>query len=411
MLFEKLDEKKVFRDSIHRNINVEYKIIWDLINSDVVQRLRRIHQLGGTYMVFSCAEHSRFTHSLGVYEVVNRIVNEVDAVSNVLSNREKLVALCAALLHDIGHGPFSHAFENVFDTNHELMSIRIIKEVSSVNQILNYYDKRLALEVASVIDKTHTNELIIQLVSSQVDADRMDYLLRDSYNCGVTYGNFDLERIMRSMVVVDNRLAFKESGVHALEDYIFARYHMYWQVYLHPTASSYEIILMKILKRFVTLYNNNYQFKTDIKLLIAIVRNDITIEDYLRLDEASMLYLFSEFINEDDHLISNLSSCFINRRLFKVIDYKDLKVSLEELEPDEEKRSLFFEQVVLKNNFYKYYGRVDAQSILVYTKKGELKELYSISELVGAIVNSAKTKTEDILYYHPDYKVIINGKS
>lgn len=135
-IFQKMNERKVFRDSIHKNIVIEYQIIWDLINTSEFQRLRRIHQLGGTYMVFSTAEHSRFTHSMGVYEIVRRITNEVDDVRNCLSEREVLTVLCAGLLHDLGHGPFSHAFEDVFNTDHEKFTKRIILEDTNVNKVL-----------------------------------------------------------------------------------------------------------------------------------------------------------------------------------------------------------------------------------------------------------------------------------
>lgn len=406
MLEKKLADNKVIRDNIHGNISIEYQIIWDLINTNVLQRLRRIHQLGGTYMVFPCAEHSRFTHSLGVYHIVNRIVNEVSDVHDILTTRDKIIVLCAGLLHDIGHGPFSHAFESVFSTDHEELSIKMISEDSEVNKVLNSYDANIAFEIASVIDKTHPNKLLVQLISSQLDADRMDYLLRDAYNCGVSYGNYDMERILRSMCVDNGILAFKESGVHALEDYIFARYHMYWQVYLHPTANSYEIILTKILKRVKELILEDYQFKTNIDLLMPIAKDEISVQNYLLLDESTLIYYFARFQDEEDSILANLCDCFINRHLFKHLDLKDIKQGediISGVETNPLKKEFYFEILIVKNKFYRYYGDINSQSILVKKKTGELVELYEVSDLVSAITNSAKEKEEKKLFYHQNY--------
>lgn len=412
MLDKKLDEVKVFRDSIHKNIEVEYQVIWDLINSDLVQRLRRIHQLGGTFMVFPTAEHSRFTHSLGVYEVVRRIVSEVEDVKKALSEREKIVVMSAGLLHDIGHGPFSHAFEDVFKTDHEKMSVNLIKGKSSVNTILNNYDKDLANEVASVIEKTHPNNILVQLISSQVDADRMDYMLRDSYNCGVNYGTFDIERLLRSMSISDDKLVFKESGVHAIEDYIFARYHMYWQVYLHPVATSYEVILTKILARVKDLYDNGYHFDTSIKALIPFLsKKEVSNSEYCKLDESTLNHYFEEFSCEQDEILKELATCFINRHLFTYIDFQDdfdYEAMINKIETDEVKRKYYFEFQEFKNNFYKYYGELNTQSIIVKTKKNELKDLHRVSPLVSAIINLDDEESDKKLYYHKMYRGKIN---
>ena len=358
-------------------------------------------------MVFPTAEHSRFTHSLGVYNIVSRIINEVDGIEEHLNIKEKITLLCAALLHDTGHGPYSHAFEDVFKSDHEQMTIDIIMEDTSINQVLKKYDNDLPQEIASVISKEHPNKLLIQLISSQVDADRMDYLLRDAYNCGVSYGNFDLERLLRSMVIFEGRIAFKESGIHALEDYIFARYHMYWQVYLHPTANSFEIILTKILQRVKELYEQNYNFKDNIDLLIPFLNNEkIRINDYVKLDESIIIYYFARFKDENDDILSSLCHCFLERKLFKhkdIKDYDEGEKIITSTESNIEKQKYYFERLVAKNSIYKYYGDLNSQSINILTKTGEVKELYNVSDLVNAIVDSAKQKKEMKLYFHQDY--------
>ena len=228
--FKQCPELKVMRDPVHGYIHVRYQVIWDLINAPEFQRLRRIHQLGGTFQVYHGAEHSRFSHSVGVYEVARLMLEWVEGLQT-LSEFEQVAVLCAALLHDIGHGPYSHSFESVSLTNHEEFTDRIILEDTHIHRILKEADPKLPNFVADIIAHRSENKLLTQMISSQLDADRMDYLLRDSYFTGVSYGEFDLYRILRTLRVVDGKLAVKESGIHAVEDYIMARYQMYWQVY------------------------------------------------------------------------------------------------------------------------------------------------------------------------------------
>ena len=237
-MFLKTEEEKVLRDPIHGYIHVDYQVIWDCINSRWFQRLRRIRQLGGACMVYHTADHTRFGHSLGVYEVVRRMVMEVPDIREALDERQKITVMLAGLLHDLGHGPFSHAFEAVTHSSHEDWTYRIIEEDAQLRGILEGCSKGLSHDVADVIRHRSKNALLPQLVSAQLDADRMDYLLRDAYFTGTAYGEFDLERVLRILRVSDGRIVIKESGIYAIENYIMARYHMYWQVYYHPTARS-----------------------------------------------------------------------------------------------------------------------------------------------------------------------------
>src|SRR5690625_1000377 len=289
---EQLNEEKVFKDPVHRYVRVKDRVIWDLIATPEFQRLRRIKQLGTTYLTFHGAEHSRFNHSLGVYEIVRRIINKFHDYAH-WNKEERLLTLCAALLHDLGHGPFSHSFEKVFDLNHEDFTREIILGETEVNKVLLKVDAQFPQKVADVIHKTSENKLIVSLISSQIDADRMDYLLRDAYYTGVSYGHFDMERILRVMRPMEDQAVIKYSGMHAVEDYIMSRYQMYWQVYFHPVTRSAEVILSKILQRAKYLFESeDFTFKLKPSHFMSFFTGDVQLEEYLKLDEGIVSYYF-----------------------------------------------------------------------------------------------------------------------
>ncbi len=398
----KLKESRVFRDPIHSYIHVDHLVFWQLINTKEMQRLRRIRQLGGTYQVYQTAEHSRFTHSLGVYEIARQMI-ELDELSNVLNDYDKMTVLCAALLHDIGHGPFSHAFEHVFNTKHELITEAIILGDSEVNYVLSQYGVNLAQDVAKVIAKTHPNRLLIQIISSQIDADRMDYLLRDSYFTGTTYGHYDLQRILRTLRVYDGKIVYKESGVQAIENYILARYHMYWQVYYHPTARSYEQLLVTVFRRIQDLYQSGYEFRTDIRYLLPFLQQSYTYNDYLKLDEAVILYYFEILREEEDSILVNLTTRFIQRGLFKHMDLTN-DIKLDEFKKKIAARGFDPKYYVLTDDQeqipYKHYGATSSvEDIQIITKDNKVVSLPDVSEVVNAIVNSKKIKTDKKIYF------------
>lgn len=402
-----LNEKRVIRDAIHDYIHVDHLIIWRLINSKEMQRLRRIKQLGGTYQVFQSAEHSRFVHSLGVYQVVRRML-ETECLTNALSDYDKLCVMCAGLLHDIGHGPFSHSFEGVFEENHEDMTVRMILEESEVHDILVSLYKQLPQDVASIIQHTHPNRILIQMVSSQLDADRMDYLLRDSYMSGTTYGHFDMSRILRTMRIRDGKIVYKESGVQAIENYILARYHMYWQVYYHPTARSYEHLLQSVFQRVKDLYYDGYVFQTHLHYLIPMLEHRFQVSDFVDLDEAVILYYFKEFTREKDFILSDLSSRFLNRHLFK---YKQLKSQkdLVSIKAIAQAKGYHPDYYIVSDNQkqipYLHYGESgELSEIEILDSEGCLSPLPMKSEIVSAILNSKRFKSDQKVFFPKEIK-------
>lgn len=402
-----LNEKRVIRDAIHDYIHVDHLIIWRLINSKEMQRLRRIKQLGGTYQVFQSAEHSRFVHSLGVYQVVRRML-ETECLTNALSDYDKLCVMCAGLLHDIGHGPFSHSFEGVFEENHEDMTVRMILEKSEVHDILVSLYTQLPQDVASIIQHTHPNRILIQMVSSQLDADRMDYLLRDSYMSGTTYGHFDMSRILRTMRIRDGKIVYKESGVQAIENYILARYHMYWQVYYHPTARSYEHLLQSIFQRVKDLYYDGYVFQTHLHYLIPMLEHRFQVSDFVDLDEAVILYYFKEFTREKDFILSDLSSRFLNRHLFKYQQLKSQK-DLMSIKAIAKAKGYHPDYYIVSDNQkqipYLHYGESgELSEIEILDSEGCLSPLPMKSEIVSAILNSKRFKSDQKVFFPKEIK-------
>ena len=313
-------EEKVFKDPVHKYIYVQLPAVWDVINTKEFQRLRRIRQLGASFLTFHGAEHSRFSHSLGVYEIARKVIRQFERNGYAdWPKEESLLCLCAALLHDIGHGPFSHSIEAVFGEHHEQWSCRIVQGDTEVGRVLRGIDPAFPDHVAAVIRKTYPQEIVVSLVSSQLDADRMDYLLRDAYSTGVNYGMFDLERILRVLRPCRGHIVVKESGMHAVEDYLMSRYQMYWQVYFHPVTRSSEIILRNIFARAKALFREGFRFPFLPEPLRRLFSGALDVEHYTALDEALVQAAFALWADGDDAVLADLCRRFLHRRLFKYI--------------------------------------------------------------------------------------------
>ncbi|MCP8968002.1 HD domain-containing protein [Ectobacillus ponti] len=406
----KLAEKKVFKDPVHKYVHVEDRLIWDLIGTAEFQRLRRIKQLGTTFFTFHGAEHSRFNHSLGVYEIVRRMIDDVFDGRPEWKTEDRMLCLCAALLHDIGHGPFSHSFEKVFELDHEEFTQRIIMGDTEVNAVLRRYDYHFPEKVAAVIAKTSDNKVAISMISSQIDADRMDYLLRDAYFTGVSYGNFDLERVLRVMRPYNNQIVIKQSGMHAVEHYIMSRYQMYWQIYFHPVTRSAEVILTKILHRAKTLHQQYYTFKHQPVHFYSLFEEEVNLEEYLKLDENIMYYYFQVWQEEEDSILQDLCRRFMNRNLFKYVDFVESKHALNnwvEISSLFKKAGIDPEYYLVVDSTsdlpYDFYrtGEEEARlPIMLLMPNGDLRELSRESEIVEAI--TGKKRTDRKLFYPHD---------
>lgn len=376
-------EKKVFRDPIYTYITVEDSIIWEAINTKEFQRLRRIKQLGGTFMAFHTADHTRFGHSLGVYELSRRFL---ESFPEALNELESLTLKCAALLHDIGHGPFSHALESALNINHEKFSVDILcDEKTEVNSVLKKVPN-LIENIVATINKTHVNKLLVQLISSQIDLDRMDYILRDAYFCAVPYGNFDLTRIFRVMRIHNGKLVFKESGMHAIEDYMMSRYHMYWQVYYHAVGVSFEILLEKWFLRVGTLISQNYQFKTQITLLKPLFSKEIAVADYISVDEATITYYWQIFQQEDDDELVKLSERLLQRKLFQNCEITKEQANTITTSNIERKTYAVETQVNRAPYSYQTSQTENKDPIMLLMRDGSLKDIAEVSPVIKSVV-------------------------
>jgi HD superfamily phosphohydrolase len=401
-MFNQTLEEKVLRDPIHEYIHVDLQLIWDLINSREVQRLRRIHQLGVSMMVYHTAEHSRFSHSLGVYEITRRMIDEVSGLKDQLSDFEQVALLCAALLHDVGHGPFSHAFENVSHVHHETLSIQLITQPSHINSILVEADSSLPQVIADILSHQYKKSLVSQIISGPIDADRMDYLLRDAYFTGTSYGQFDIERILRTLRVEGERLVVKESGVHAIEDYIMARYHMYWQVYYHPVSRSTEVMISSLFQRMKDCIEQGIETFDSAPFIQAFLSTQlISNETIMNLDEVSFLSLLMTLQTHQDSILSDLSSRVLHRRLFGYVDFKSNKQKeklIDTIVKAGYDPKYYFDEDKATQAPYRPYKEDQQSQIWISTLQG-LKELSTVSVIVAAIVKGKEK--EDIKLYAP----------
>lgn len=397
-----LPREKVFRDPVHDYIYVQHQVILDLINTKEMQRLRRVKQLGASSFTFHGAEHSRFTHSLGVYEITRRICDlflrnypTEKQGDGLWDDSERLVALCAALLHDIGHGAYSHTFEHIFHTNHEMITQEIITSPKTeVNKVLRNVDPEFPKQVAAVINHTYSNPQVVQMISSQCDADRMDYLLRDAYNTGASYGNFDLTRILRVMRPYSGGICFDISGMHAVEDYIISRLQMYMQVYFHPVSRSMEVILSHLLKRAKQLADKMPTNDSSTPyLLMPFFQNNFDIDDYLKLDDGVLNTYFIHWVDSKDSILSDLADRFINRRPLKSVEFNsDTKKLIPKLQELIKQVGFAPEYYTDTNNSFDLpYDAYDpkkkhhATQIELRRPDGTMVELSRISRLVNAV--------------------------
>ena len=323
---------KIFNDPIYGFITIPNTLIYDLIQHPYFQRLRRISQMGMSYLVYPGAHHTRFHHALGCMHIMQKAVQTLRFKGVEISNDEENALYIAILLHDIGHGPFSHAMEHsiVEDVHHEEISLFFM------NALNQEFDGKLSLAIQIFKGEYH-RKFMLQLISSQLDMDRMDYLKRDSFYSGVAEGNINSDRLIQMMNVQDDVLVIEEKGIFSVEKFLVARRLMYWQAYLHKTSVVAELTLTKILKRAKELTQKGIQLACS-EPLSFFLNNKISSDDFNEeilktfalLDDYDVMGAIKTWQFNDDFVLSSLSKMIINRDLLKIV-MLDEKVELEKL--------------------------------------------------------------------------------
>lgn len=417
---EEKNMEKIYtlRDTVHLDIKFN-EHFFALIGTREFQRLSRIKQLSSEYMLFPTATHTRFSHSIGTYYVMQKLIDRLETVLNHrgigVDQEQKDLALASALLHDIGHGPFSHTFENISAAySHEEWTIKILEspETEIHRALVNNFGEGFLPKLISVFHKEKAEKdtilaLIHQLISSQMDADRMDYLLRDSYFTGVNNGGYDLNRLVASIEIEEVgenlQICVNEKFISSLEEYIMARFYMHKEVYQHPLKRQLENIVQKVFRRARELEAAGQLENLD-GLIKKVLMDKLSLEDYLDLDDNILIYQMSVWRKSKDEILSSLCRAFVDRKKFqryRASTDKSLETFLNE---ELEKKGI---QGVDWSKEYSYIK--DQVKIPVYNKgedniwvklrTGQVVDITEASYILGNI--DYKNKFERVTeYYH-----------
>ena len=396
--------ERIYRDSVHNIIRIasdddEGRLLTALIDTPEFQRLRRIRLLGLAYFAYQSAEHSRFTHSLGAFHLATRILDRLAAKHDITAG-DRLAVRAAALLHDVGHGAFSHVVESILDFHHEDYSVRtILDPQTEINRVLTSHSSGLASDVAAIVRGDFRVRALGQLVSSQLDVDRMDYLLRDSLMTGAKYGIFDLEWIIKSIDVDEenDRLFVSAPGIAAVEDYLQARYYMFRQVYFHRTLRSAETILSSLLRRAIELYatGGDVWHLAGSPLEVILAGKPLTLDQHLATDDIDLTFHIKQWQTSSDAVLADLSARFLDRRLFKAFDLdmsdddrvRFLAAAREYVRSSGFDPNYYFIEDAAEHADHFFYTRDDTDpKNLIFVEHGYAKpEMREISEVSAAV--------------------------
>lgn len=363
-ILSKTNKLKIINDPIYGFITIPNALIYDLIQHPYFQRLRRISQMGMSYLVYPGAHHTRFHHALGCMHLMQKAVQTLRFKEVSISQEEENALYIAILLHDIGHGPYSHAMEHsiVEEVHHEELSLLFMEQLN------NEFDGQLALAI-QVFKGDYHRQFMLQLISSQLDMDRMDYLKRDSFYSGVAEGNINSDRLIQMMNVQNDILVIEEKGIYSVEKFLVARRLMYWQTYLHKTSVVAELILTKILKRAKELTQKGVVLPCSESLQFFML-NKITLADFDKnildkfsyLDDYDVMGAIKNWQFNEDYVLHNLSRMILERDLLKIqitedkpnkeniLQLKNMFISLENI--SEKEADYFVFKGKLKNQAY-----------------------------------------------------------
>ena len=396
---------KIINDPIYGFIHIPSTLVFDIIEHPYFQRLRRINQMALSYLVFPGAKHTRFEHVLGCVFLMQKTVEMLRFKGVQISDKEAEGLYIAILLHDIGHGPFSHAMEHsiVEGISHEEISLRFMQELNKV------FNGKLETAIA-MFQGTYPRKFMHQLISSQLDMDRSDYLKRDSFYTGVAEGNINSERLISMLNVRNDELVVEEKGLYSVEKFLIARRLMYWQVYLHKTSVAAEQILIRLLNRAKELVQQGQEL-TMSTALAFFVKNKISkdnfsqevLEMFARLDDTDIISAMKEWQFHPDAVLSKLSKMLLNRDLLKIKvrlnDFEEQKIKrLQKLSLakgiDEKDMKYFVFTGVMTNRAY----NPEKEIIKILTKNGRVVELSKTSEAINLEPLSQVTERYYICY-------------
>lgn len=397
------NKRKIINDPVFGFINIPNDFIYHIIQHRYFQRLNRIKQLGLSSFVYPGAQHTRMLHSLGAMYLMGEALKQLQQHGNEITNDEFDAAMAAILLHDIGHGPFSHALENtlVSDISHEEISLFLMQKI---NEELN---GKLDLTI-KIFKNEYYKKFLHQLVSGQLDVDRLDYLRRDSFFSGVTEGIIGSARIIKMLNVKNDDLVVEEKGIYSIENFLFARRFMYWQVYYHKTSVAAESMLIKILQRAKFLSMNgvklfatpslHYFLKNDIDKA-SFVSNNLALESFVSLDDSDILSTIKVWKVAEDKVLSELCRRFVDRQLFRSettqepVTEERKRQLVEQYQQhfgiSEEDANYFWFEECVSPNTYNY----DDEKILILYRDGSLHDITEASDILNVkLLKNAASK-------------------
>jgi len=379
---------KILNDPIYGFITIPNSLIFDLIEHKYFQRLRRITQMGMSYLVYPGAHHTRFQHAIGCMHLMQKAVNVLRFKGVIISDEEENALYIAILLHDIGHGPFSHAMENsiVNEVSHEELSLLFMQQLNKE------FNSNLTLAIKVFKGEYHRN-FMYQLISSQLDMDRTDYLKRDSFYTGVSEGNINSERLITMLNVVDDGLVIENKGIYSVEKFLVARRLMYWQVYLHKTSLVAEQLLIRVLKRAKELSNKGEKLGASTAFTYFLNKkinlynfNKETLDIFSKLDDYDIISAMKVWQNHDDFVLRNLCEMIINRDLLKIkirkerISNKSLDTHVKSLM---EKHNISIQEA----EYFVFTGEISnqayqqqKQNINILYKNGKIEDIVKASD-------------------------------
>ncbi len=401
-----LKKIKIFNDPIYGFITIENTLIFNIIEHRYFQRLRRISQMGLSYLVYPGANHTRFHHALGCVFLMKKAIETLRMKEVMISKEEEEALYIAILLHDIGHGPFSHALENsiIESVQHEALSLHFMKLLNKE------FDGKLNLAIHIFKGEYH-RKFMHQLISSQLDMDRLDYLKRDSFYSGVAEGNINAERLIVMLNVVNDQLVIEDKGIYSVEKFIVARRLMYWQVYLHKTSLAAENVLVKILKRAKELTKKGEELPAS-KPLKYFLKFNITpknmdksaLDTFSKLDDFDIISAIKNWCDHKDFILSYLCNAIINRKLPKV-KMQIHEFSQEFFEGIEQKVKDIFNltdeeiiYMVFKGEVQNQAYRTEQEQINILYKNGEIKDIAHASDNLSIEALSKSVKKYFVCY-------------